>query len=553
MKQTKTKKPYLQKSQLWTVGLMLLFLGIALLALTSSTGFTLKSSARETVNNTMGKSFSTINPKHQITRVINTDASDKTIRPLISPDPDLKPGFPVQTYERAGTYQGGPDVHAQIANIDADAGLEIIASAHALGPLYAWKSNGTLSPGWPLTGTIGAASYATGTYDSTSNAVPYIASGYFTSQNQAVVVAHNGAGTIVPTAWPRRNINYVSSSPSLSDVDNDGKDEIFVDEEDGSLHGYKADGSILPGWPVSGINGQKFNTPAIAEIDGNAANGPEILSATQSTSTGVLLYAFHKNGTIVSGFPVNVNPTGNGYPITIPVIGDVDGDGQLEIMVLAQNYPNSFQIREYRTNGTLKRTLTGNNNNLTYGTAIALADLNCDSIPDIILQADDGIYAWKGTGELLPGWPTSIGTGFWAGNSSPVVGDIDGDGQPDVIVTYHDAYYSGARDQVIAYNRTGQVLKQFPKFLRLGAGGVPAIADIDNDGRTDLIVQGNYWDGFTGNKDSVWAFDLHGNKYGRRLDWPQFGGGQRHTNYFPPIPPYASAECDRPWPTPPAR
>jgi hypothetical protein len=33
------------------------------------------------------------------------------------PDPDLEPGFPVQTYESAGSYHGGPANHTLVGNI----------------------------------------------------------------------------------------------------------------------------------------------------------------------------------------------------------------------------------------------------------------------------------------------------------------------------------------------------------------------------------------------------------------------------------------------------
>ena len=50
-----------------------------------------------------------------------------------STDPDLEPGFPVQTYELEGSYHGGPANHVLVGNIDADPTLEILASAHAIG------------------------------------------------------------------------------------------------------------------------------------------------------------------------------------------------------------------------------------------------------------------------------------------------------------------------------------------------------------------------------------------------------------------------------------
>ena len=41
------------------------------------------------------------------------------MQPRLPPDPDLEPGFPVQTYETAGSYHAGPAIHALIGNIDS--------------------------------------------------------------------------------------------------------------------------------------------------------------------------------------------------------------------------------------------------------------------------------------------------------------------------------------------------------------------------------------------------------------------------------------------------
>jgi uncharacterized repeat protein (TIGR01451 family) len=61
---------------------------------------------------------------------------------------------------------------------------------------------------------------------------------------------------------------------------------------------------------------------------------------------------------------------------------------------------------------------------------------------------------------------------------------------------------------------------------------VPAIADIDLDGRTEIVVAGDYWDGIPGYYEKVWVYDLHGADYGP-TEWGQFGGGPRHQSLYP--------------------
>ena len=70
-------------------------------------------------------------------------------------DPDLEPGFPASIYVHAGTYLGGAATGVTVGNVDADATLEIFASALATGPLHAWDADGTSLPGWPTSDSGG--------------------------------------------------------------------------------------------------------------------------------------------------------------------------------------------------------------------------------------------------------------------------------------------------------------------------------------------------------------------------------------------------------------
>src|SRR5206468_140948 len=88
------------------------------------------------------------------------------------------------------------------------------------------------------------------------------------------------------------------------------------------------------------------------------------------------------------------------------------------------------------------------------------------------------------------------------------------------------------------------------------SGGVPAIADVDLDGRNELVVMSDAWNGQQGFYDKVWAYDLHGSTYGG-IEWGQFGGDPEHTNCYPcgtgPPPPPPPPPQPPPPPPPPAR
>ena len=411
-------------------------------------------------------------------------------------DPDLEPGFPVQALETAGSYHSGPAIHVQVGNIDADSTLEILATALSVGPLYAWNADGSTEPGWPLN-TGNAAYPAMGELSASDPGLEV-----FVAPWGGQFMAVNGAGVELP-GWPKPESNYVDTPPSLGDVNGDGLDEIFTEDQDWSLHGYAANGTILPGWPSLCDGGQELHTPAIGDLDGDGI--PEIVSASGSTTPGVYLCAYHRDGTNVAGFPLLINHD-YGLVDTFPVIGDVDGDGAPEIVVVT-----SEGVKILSANGTVEHTMSPVGQ-IFYGSAPALGDLDGDGVPEIVVQTNEALNVWKGDGTVFPGWPKTWSS-RWVGNSSPVIGDVDGDGQPDIAIETQVAG-SSENGEVRLFDRHGTTIPHFPKALRLGFGGVPAIADVDGDGRNELVVMGDAWSGVQAMRDKVWVYDLHGSNYG---------------------------------------
>lgn len=449
----------------------------------------------------------------------------------VNVDAQLEPGFPVQTFQGAGSYHAGPAIHTLVGNIDGDAALEILVTGLAGGPLYAWNSDGSTVPGWPVVDMPGAAYPALGELEAGGEGLE-VFEGHFASQ--AKILARRGTGLVLP-GWPK-TINYTGSPASLADVDGDGLDEIFTEEEDWRLHGYRAGGAPLPGWPPAEtlVGGQERHTPAIADLDGDGTL--EIVTASGSTSggafSGIYLLAYHRDGSAVSGFPVQVS---GGYTDTYPVVGDVDGDGQLEIVVATRVTgsptwtPGAVVLS---ASGVLERTLVASGN-VPYVTAPALADLDGDGVPEILLQTETAIHAWKGNGAPVPGWPVSLGSSKWLENAAPVVGDLDGDQQPEVVVLALAS--SNNEGDLMVLRRNGTPLAGFPKhFEGLGSGAVPAIADIDRDGRNELIVTSDYWNGISGYYDKVWVYDLGGITPHGPAEWGQFMSSASHHGRYRP-------------------
>lgn len=444
-----------------------------------------------------------------VTQLLGIPLPNEPLPPYLGSDPDLEPGFPVQAYHGPGTYRGGPAVHTLVGNIDGDPTLEILVTALSQGPLYAWNADGSLVPGWPVATIPGAAYIGLGELLASHPGLEIFSGNMAAGASDSdKLAAFTGSGTLLP-GWPRTAANYVSAPPGLADVNGDGLDEIFIGEEDYDLHGYRASGSNLTGWPRSGSGGQSRHTPAIADLDQDG--DLEILTGTGSVTEGVHVHAYHHTGPNVAGWPLGYPQYG--HPDTFIAVGDVDGDGAPEVVFVTKSL-----VRIVAGNGVVERTLSPSGI-IPYGVAPVLADLDGDSFPEIIIQTENYVNIWYGDGTPFPGWPIS-GTGG-EGNTAPVVGDIDGDYLPEIVI---------ANGSVKAYRLDGTMHPHFPKALPMGAGAVPAIADIDLDGRNELIVSGSYWNGIPGNYDKVWVYDLGGPPHGPIL-WGQFGNDERHQGY----------------------
>jgi PKD repeat protein len=302
--------------------------------------------------------------------------------------------------------------------------------------------------------------------------------------------------------WPNWPVQYSGSSNRggiYCDLDTDEDLEIVYCVSQ-LVYAFNIDGSVVEGWPVT-TQLYPDGAPAFGDIDGDGEG--EIVVSTRQAGTGNTgyLHAWEKDGSSVTGFPVALN----GGATKTPVLADLDGDDALEIIVEERDYPEGY-VGAYKGNGT---AVPGFPVALDYipGSAVAVGDITGDNIPEIIAESYYSVYAFDISGNVLEGFPYAPGANRVFSYSSPVLADLDGDGFRDILVGDHSSTAGNGAIHVIKKN--GMALEGWPQFVSYWIYGPAAVGDIDGDGYLDVAVGDQVLSGSPA--DKVYAWDRFGN------------------------------------------
>ena len=170
-------------------------------------------------------------------------------------------------------------------------------------------------------------------------------------------------------------------------------------------------------------------------------------------------------------------------PASEPALADLDGDGVAEIVVSGRDGTFAFTHdgQLLWSNTTVKSYFASQS--LAWG-GPSIANLDLDPEPEIVISAlGDALYVLDHLGNIEFSDP--LGSGF---PTVPVLADLTGDGILDIVVAEEWTI------EVIDYFNGGTLAwsRELPDPIAVlgGAGsfGAPAIADLDDDGRPEVII-----------------------------------------------------------------
>lgn len=231
------------------------------------------------------------------------------------------------------------------------------------------------------------------------------------------------------------------ATPVVADVNGDGRKDIIAPSFDHTVYAWSHGGTLL--WRAY-LEDTLWSSPVVVDIDRNGSQevvlGGDIYSGNPlGVPKGGLLWVLRgSNGTRFPGYPKSL-PYQTIW--SSPVVTDINGDGRLDAVV---------------------------------GTGSGHADsTNGRKVWAVTLTTRQGV----------PGWPvTPPGKVV----RQPAVGDIDGDGRPEVVVGSEGGY-------VTAYEHTGA--RRWQRCNAVGgrcSDGYPThggavIADVDADGVQEVV------------------------------------------------------------------
>ena len=309
-----------------------------------------------------------------------------------------------------------------------------------------------------------------------------------------------------------------ANTMALGDVDQDGDYDLFWGDffEAGLLY-IENTGTcarpVLRGAPRpfplrAPVATSGYNAPALGDADGDG---------DVDLVMGVLGGAFNPNRTTVDNLHLFKQDDEGGFTAatsrllpaldvgseSLPALSDLDGDGDLDLLVANKIEPTSTRtaaLYAFENTGSREApafAARGAAPGLpeAYHYAPAFGDLDGDGDEDLLLgQWRDRVAYYRNDGPgpgLLPRWTLadSAAAVLTRGrNTTPALGDLDRDGDLDLLVGEASGVLNYYRNEGGPTTPRFQLVTDRFQEIDVGRRSVPALVDLDGDGDLDLVV-----------------------------------------------------------------
>ena len=292
-------------------------------------------------------------------------------------------------------------------------------------------------------------------------------------------------------------------SVAVGDLDGDGKpDLVIANSSSNTVSVYRntsTSGSIGSGSfaaPVDFATGIGPISVAIGDLDGDSK--PELAVANYSSNSVSVFRNTSSSGNIDAGsFAAKVDFTTGTNPQSV-ALGDLDGDGKPDLAVANLISNTVSVIRNLSMSGSINSGSFAAKVDFTTGTnptSVALGDLDGDGKPDLAV-ANNGSVTVSVFRNTATSGSIDIGsfaakvdfaTGF--GPRSVALGDLDGDGKPDLAVANIGSNTVSVFRNIATSGSIGT--GSFAAKVDFATGTQPisvALGDLDGDGKPELAV-----------------------------------------------------------------